>query len=113
MDGTLATPAGEALWAHPVALLALPAFIPVVVIVVTILWIARNDRRAEAAELAADEGVVDDGRAVPSTAEPVVAAARPAPPAVESAPASAEGEPPEPRRTWRDRRPRLVIGDED
>ena len=113
MDGTLATPAGEVLSAHPVALLALPAFIPVVVIVVTILWIARNDRRAEAAELAADEGVVDDGRAVPSAAEPVAVAAHPLAPAVGSAPAPTEAEPQEPRRSWRDRLPRLVIGDED
>ena len=43
---------GEVLMAHPIALLALPAFIPATVIIVVVLWVARRDRQAEARELA-------------------------------------------------------------
>lgn len=42
--------APEVLWAHPVAVLAIPAFVPVVAIVATVLWVARKDRLAEARE---------------------------------------------------------------
>lgn len=82
------TVAGEVLTTHPVAVLAIPAFIPVVVIVATVLWIARKDRQAEAAE-----------HAVAEPAGPV---------AVEP-----ERTDDARRRPWRDRLPRLVIGDED
>ena len=61
--GTGAAAVGE-LSAHPVAVLAIPAFIPVVGIVLTILWIARQDRRAEAAEES------DVAEPPPSTEEP-------------------------------------------
>ncbi|MDR6118344.1 hypothetical protein QE370_001528 [Aeromicrobium sp. SORGH_AS981] len=81
--GTGVAAVGE-LSAHPVAVLAIPAFIPVVGIVLTILWIARQDRRAEAAE-------ESDVREPPPVEEPA----------------------PHPRRPWRDRLPRLVIGDDD
>jgi hypothetical protein len=47
--GTGAAAVGE-LSAHPVAVLAIPAFVPVVGIVLTVLWIARQDRRAAAQE---------------------------------------------------------------
>lgn len=81
----------QVLWAHPVAVLAIPAFVPVVGIVATILWVARKDRLAAAAEAAAG-----DADTMPSTSVVVE-----------------EAEPAEPRRSWRDRMPRLVIGDED
>lgn len=44
------TPAGEQLLAHHAALLAIPAFIPAVVVVGVVLYIARKDRREEQAE---------------------------------------------------------------
>jgi hypothetical protein len=44
------TPAGEVLLAHHVALLAIPAIIPAVVVVGVVLYIARKDRRAEQEE---------------------------------------------------------------
>lgn len=40
----------EQLLAHHVALLAIPAFIPAVVVVGVVLYIARKDRRAEREE---------------------------------------------------------------
>jgi hypothetical protein len=80
----------EVLWAHPLAVLAIPAFVPVVAIVVTILWIARKDRLAEAAEAGGAASLEDRTEATsPSTVDDA------------------------PRRSWRDRMPRLVIGDED
>lgn len=44
--------AGEQLLAHPVALLAIPAFIPAIALVVVVLYIARKDRQAEREEQA-------------------------------------------------------------
>ena len=44
------TPAGEQLLAHHMALLAIPAFVPAIVVVVVVLYIARKDRRDEKAE---------------------------------------------------------------
>lgn len=44
------TPAGEQLLAHHAALLAIPAFVPAVVLVGVILYIARKDRREEREE---------------------------------------------------------------
>lgn len=44
------TPAGEVLLAHHVALLAIPAIIPAVVVVGVVLYIARKDRLAEREE---------------------------------------------------------------
>ncbi len=44
------TPAGEQLLAHHMALLAIPAFIPAIVVVGVVLYIARKDRRDEQAE---------------------------------------------------------------
>ena len=41
------TPAGEVLLAHHVALLAIPAIIPAVVVVGVVLYIARKDRQDE------------------------------------------------------------------
>jgi hypothetical protein len=86
---TGATP--EVLLAHPVAVLAIPAFIPVVGIVLTVLWIARQDRRAAAQE--ADPDPHPDPPSAPPLLDVDV--------------------PPPPRRPWRDRLPRLVIGDDD
>ncbi len=80
----------EVLWAHPVAVLAIPAFVPVVAIVAAILWIARKDRLAEAAE--ATEAAPLEGSAEAASPTPAHDA---------------------PRRPWRERVPRLVIGDED
>ena len=79
----------EVLGAHPVAVLAIPAFIPMVGVVATILWIARKDRQAERQELQVGEAPLEK-----LVQEPVEV-------------------PEEPRRPWRDRLPRLVIGDED
>ena len=79
----------EVLQAHPVAVLAIPAFIPMVGVVATILWIARKDRQAERQELQVGEAPLEK-----LVQEPVEV-------------------PEEPRRPWRDRLPRLVIGDED
>ena len=42
--------AGEVLQAHHVALLAIPATVPAVVVVGVVLYIARKDRRAEQEE---------------------------------------------------------------
>ncbi|KQO36242.1 MULTISPECIES: hypothetical protein [unclassified Aeromicrobium] len=89
------TVAGEVLTTHPVAVLAIPAFIPVVVIVATVLWIARKDRLAEAAEHEAGDPVA------PVLPVPVPVAA------VDPTRGETRGRP------WRDRLPRLVIGDED
>lgn len=44
------TPAGEQLLAHHAALLAIPAFIPAVVVVGVVLYIARKDRIDERKE---------------------------------------------------------------
>lgn len=44
------TPAGEVLLAHHVALLAIPAIIPAVVVVGVVLYIARKDRLDEKEE---------------------------------------------------------------
>ena len=44
------TPAGEQLLAHHAALLAIPAFVPAIVVVGVVLYIARKDRRDEKAE---------------------------------------------------------------
>ena len=41
---------GEQLYAHHVALLAIPAFVPAVVVVGIVLYIARKDRIAEREE---------------------------------------------------------------
>jgi len=43
-------PAGEQLLAHHAALLAIPAFIPAVVVVGVVLYIARKDRADERKE---------------------------------------------------------------
>ncbi len=44
------TPGGDQLLAHHAALLAIPAFVPAVVVVGVILYIARKDRREEREE---------------------------------------------------------------
>ncbi|WP_332644490.1 hypothetical protein [Aeromicrobium sp.] len=44
------SPAGEVLLAHHVALLAIPAIIPAVVVVGVVLYIARKDRADEREE---------------------------------------------------------------
>jgi hypothetical protein len=44
------TPAGEVLLAHHVALLAIPAIVPAVVVVGVVLYIARKDRLDEREE---------------------------------------------------------------
>ena len=44
------TPAGEVLFAHHAALLAIPALVPAIVVVGVVLHIARKDRREEQAE---------------------------------------------------------------
>ncbi|ALX03611.1 MULTISPECIES: hypothetical protein [Aeromicrobium] len=41
---------GEVLWAHHAALVAIPAFVPAIVVVAVVLHIARKDRRDEAEE---------------------------------------------------------------
>jgi thioredoxin-related protein len=44
------TPAGEQILAHHAALLAIPAFVPAVVVVGVVLYIARKDRKDEREE---------------------------------------------------------------
>jgi hypothetical protein len=44
------TSAGDQLLAHHAALLAIPAFIPAIVVVGVVLYIARKDRREERQE---------------------------------------------------------------
>nr|MCW2728494.1 hypothetical protein [Aeromicrobium sp.] len=44
------TPVGEQLLAHHVALLAVPAIVPAVIVVGVVLYIARKDRREEREE---------------------------------------------------------------
>jgi hypothetical protein len=44
------TPAGDQILAHHAALLAIPAFVPAVVVVGVVLYIARKDRREEREE---------------------------------------------------------------
>ena len=43
-------PLGEAILAHHVALLAIPAIVPAVIVVGVVLYIARKDRREEREE---------------------------------------------------------------
>ncbi len=45
-----AQPLGEVLLAHHVALLAIPAIVPAVIVVGVVLYIARKDRREEREE---------------------------------------------------------------
>lgn len=54
------TSAGEALLAHHVALLAIPAIIPAVVVVGVVLYIARKDRRDEQEERELIERAFED-----------------------------------------------------
>jgi hypothetical protein len=49
------TSAGAQLLAHHAALLAIPAFVPAVVVVGVVLYIARKDRREEREEHALEE----------------------------------------------------------
>lgn len=53
------TPAGEQLLAHHMALLAIPAFVPAIVVVGVVLYIARKDRLDEEREKPAPKK--DDG----------------------------------------------------
>lgn len=46
------TPAGEQLLAHHVALFAIPAVVPALIVVGIVLYIVRKDRRAEREERA-------------------------------------------------------------
>lgn len=46
------TPLDEQLLAHHVALFAIPALVPAVIVVGVVLYIARQDRKAEAQERA-------------------------------------------------------------
>ena len=47
LDGAAA---GEVLWAHHAALVAIPAFVPAIIVVAVVLHIARKDRRDEREE---------------------------------------------------------------
>lgn len=49
------TPTGDVLLAHHVALLAIPAIVPAVIVVGVVLYIARKDRREERDELAREQ----------------------------------------------------------
>ncbi|RYJ05281.1 MAG: hypothetical protein EON52_12380 [Actinomycetales bacterium] len=53
----------EVLLAHPVALLAIPALAPAVVLIGVVLWIARRDRLVERAEGADESAEGADGTA--------------------------------------------------
>ena len=54
------TPAGEVVLAHHALLLAIPAFVPALLIVGVVLVIAVRDRRAEAEEAEQSESNPDD-----------------------------------------------------
>lgn len=54
------TPLGEQLLAHHPVLFAVPAFVPAVVVVAVVLYIARKDRREEAEERELLERGLDD-----------------------------------------------------
>ena len=53
-------PAGEVLYAHHAALLAIPALVPAVVVVGVVLHIARKDRREEREEREIIERAFED-----------------------------------------------------
>ena len=53
-------PAGEVLYAHHAALLAIPALVPAVVVVAVVLYIARKDRRDEREEREIIERAFED-----------------------------------------------------
>lgn len=54
------TPVGEQLLAHHPVLFAVPAFVPAIVVVGVVLYIARKDRREEAEERELLERGLDD-----------------------------------------------------
>lgn len=54
------TSVGEQLLAHHAALLAIPAFVPAVVVVGVVLYIARKDRREEREEREIIERAFED-----------------------------------------------------
>ena len=53
-------PTGDVLLAHHVALLAIPAIVPAVVVVGVVLYIARKDRKQERAERELIERAFDE-----------------------------------------------------
>ncbi|AWB91315.1 hypothetical protein [Aeromicrobium chenweiae] len=53
-------PLGDALLAHHVALLAIPAIVPAAVVVGVVLYIARKDRREEREERELIERALDE-----------------------------------------------------
>ncbi|GAA1740050.1 hypothetical protein [Aeromicrobium alkaliterrae] len=91
---------GHEIWAHPVAVLAIPAFVPVVVVIVTVLWVARRDRLAEARELSEAADTEGTDAEVETDAEGT------------DPDAPSSDLPDVPRRRWRDRMPSVVIVDE-
>jgi hypothetical protein len=54
------TPVTDVLLAHHVALLAIPAIVPAVIVVGVVLYIARKDRREEREERELIERALDD-----------------------------------------------------
>lgn len=54
------TPVGEQLLAHHAALLAIPAFVPAVVVVGVVLYVARKDRMDERKEREIIERAFDE-----------------------------------------------------
>jgi hypothetical protein len=60
-------PAGDVLYAHHAALLAIPALVPAVVVVAVVLHIARQDRRAEREERDLIERAFEDDSAEQNT----------------------------------------------
>jgi hypothetical protein len=54
------TPAGDVLYAHHAALLAIPALVPAIVVVGVVLHIARKDRREEQEEREIIERAFED-----------------------------------------------------
>lgn len=59
MSPTGADPLGDVLLAHHVALLAVPAIVPAVIVVGVVLYIARKDRREEREERELIERALD------------------------------------------------------
>ena len=56
-----AQPVGEVLFAHHVALLAIPAIVPAVIVVGVVLYIAGKDRREEREEREIIDRAFDQG----------------------------------------------------
>lgn len=77
---------GEVLWAHHAALVAIPAFVPAIVVVAVVLHIARKDRQDERREDELLRRAFEDEPHDPRPAPPEASDPPPAPPDDEERP---------------------------